>query len=97
MKMYDLLESAHGAQVFKHKKNGLRVILMPNPVNEVAGFQVTYHVGSRDEATGYTGATHILEHLMFKGSKNFHKALKNNAGSISKRAQSPNFSTTYSQ
>ena len=35
------------------------------------GFQITYHVGSRNEATGHTGATHLLEHLMFKGSKNF--------------------------
>jgi len=29
-------------------------------------------VGSRDEVTGTTGATHILEHLMFKGSDNFN-------------------------
>lgn len=34
---------------------------------------VTYHVGSRNEATGYTGATHLLEHLMFKGSAKFNK------------------------
>jgi len=31
-------------------------------------FQVTYHVGSFNEVTGTTGATHILEHMMFKGS-----------------------------
>ena len=35
-------------------------------------FQVTYRVGSRNEVTGTTGATHILEHLMFKGSENFN-------------------------
>ena len=34
---------------------------------------VTYHVGSRNEAVGYTGSTHLLEHLMFKGSENFNK------------------------
>jgi zinc protease len=35
-------------------------------------FQVTYHVGSRNEVTGTTGATHLLEHLMFKGSEGFN-------------------------
>ena len=38
----------------------------------VVTFQVTYRVGSRNEVTGTTGATHILEHLMFKGSENFN-------------------------
>ncbi len=78
MNAFTAVENAHGALVFKHKKNDLKVILLPNPINGVAGFQVTYHVGSRDEAVGYTGATHLLEHLMFKGSKNFHKEKKNN-------------------
>tara|TARA_A100001011_G_scaffold148647_1_gene156762 strand:+ start:958 stop:2166 length:1209 start_codon:yes stop_codon:yes gene_type:complete len=39
----------------------------------VATFMVTYHVGSRNEAIGYTGSTHLLEHLMFKGSRNYNK------------------------
>jgi zinc protease len=39
----------------------------------VVGFMVTYHVGSRNEAIGYTGATHLLEHLMFKGSSKFNE------------------------
>jgi zinc protease len=34
---------------------------------------VTYHVGSRNERTGHTGATHMLEHLMFKGTERYHK------------------------
>jgi zinc protease len=34
---------------------------------------VTYHVGSRNEAIGYTGSTHLLEHLMFKGSTQYNK------------------------
>src|SRR5690606_6889884 len=28
----------------------------------------------RNEVTGTTGATHLLEHLMFKGTKKFNKA-----------------------
>lgn len=38
---------------------------------------VTYRVGSRNEATGHTGATHLLEHLMFKGSRNFNREMGN--------------------
>jgi hypothetical protein len=33
---------------------------------------VTYHVGSRNETAGLTGATHFLEHLMFKGTPRFN-------------------------
>ncbi|MBA3789096.1 insulinase family protein [Patescibacteria group bacterium] len=58
---------------YKLEANGLRILLIPNASAPVAGCMVTYHVGSRNEAIGYTGATHMLEHLMFKGSKNFNK------------------------
>jgi zinc protease len=37
----------------------------------VATVMVTYHVGSRNETAGLTGATHFLEHLMFKGTPAF--------------------------
>src|SRR5258706_6073708 len=40
----------------------------------VVTFEVTYQVGSRNEVTGTTGATHILEHMMFKGSDAFNDA-----------------------
>lgn len=53
--------------------NGLQVLLMPEHSAPVITFMVTYRVGSRNEVTGTTGATHLLEHLMFKGSKNFNK------------------------
>lgn len=78
MDEFKLLEQAHGAKKYLMESNGLQVILMPNPIAPVAGFQVTYHVGSRDEGVGHTGATHILEHLMFKGSEKFNKEKKNN-------------------
>ncbi len=53
--------------------NGLQILLSSDLAAPVAGFMVTYRVGSRNEAIGYTGATHLLEHLMFKGSENFNK------------------------
>src|ERR1700681_2887967 len=52
--------------------NALTVLLVPDHSAPVVTFQVTYRVGSRNEVTGTTGSTHILEHLMFKGSENFN-------------------------
>ena len=66
-----------GISEYRLEKNGLRILLAPDPYAPVVGFMVTYHVGSRNEAIGYTGATHLLEHLMFKGSKHFNKQKKN--------------------
>ncbi len=65
-----------GILEYRLNTNGLQILLAPDPNAPVAGFMVTYHVGSRNEAIGYTGATHLLEHLMFKGSKNFNKENK---------------------
>jgi len=52
--------------------NGLRLLLIPRPGLDVVTANVTYHVGSRNEGLGVSGATHFLEHLQFKGSKKFH-------------------------
>lgn len=52
--------------------NGLKLLLVPKPGLGVTTCNVTYHVGSRNEGLGLTGATHYLEHGQFKGSKNFH-------------------------
>jgi zinc protease len=49
------------------------VLLLQNRVAPVATFAVVYHVGSRNEAVGHTGATHLLEHLMFKGTPDYNR------------------------
>ncbi|HEY3170817.1 MAG TPA: pitrilysin family protein [Thermoanaerobaculia bacterium] len=49
------------------------MLLLRNTVAPVATFAVVYHVGSRNEAVGHTGATHLLEHLMFKGTPEFDR------------------------
>jgi zinc protease len=51
--------------------NGLRVILFPDASKPTATVNITYLVGSRHENYGETGMAHLLEHLIFKGSKNF--------------------------
>lgn len=51
--------------------NGLRVVLYPDMSKPTATVNMTYLVGSRHENYGETGMAHLLEHLMFKGSKNY--------------------------
>lgn len=54
-------------------QNGLRVLHRFDDSAPVVAVMVTYHVGSRNEAVGHTGSTHILEHLLFKDSENFNE------------------------
>jgi len=51
--------------------NGLELILLKRPLAPVVAVNMIYHVGSRNEAVGYTGSTHFLEHMMFKGTAKF--------------------------
>lgn len=51
--------------------NGLKVILVPLPDSPVVSTWMWYRVGSAHEGPGTTGAAHWLEHMLFKGSKNF--------------------------
>ena len=51
--------------------NGLTVILFADPSKPTVTVNITYLVGSRHENYGETGMAHLLEHLIFKGSKNF--------------------------
>ncbi len=51
--------------------NGLEVLLVPNPYSTVMSFQVWVKTGSRNERPGITGITHMLEHMMFKGSRKY--------------------------
>ncbi len=53
--------------------NGLRFILFPDPSKPTATVNITYLVGSRHENYGETGMAHLLEHLIFKGSKRHPK------------------------
>jgi zinc protease len=69
---FTFVKSLGGIDEYLLDANGLTVLLVPDHSAPVVTFQVTYRVGSRNEVTGTTGATHILEHLMFKGSDNFN-------------------------
>ena len=56
--------------------NGLRVVLFPDASKDTATVNMTYLVGSRQENYGETGMAHLLEHLIFKGSKNYPNPTK---------------------
>ena len=51
--------------------NDLQVIVLENHKAPVATLNVFFHVGSRNEETGKTGISHLLEHLMFRGTKKY--------------------------
>ena len=67
------MQEKAGIREWKLRSNGLRLLLLQNRVAPVATFCIVYHVGSRNEAVGYTGATHLLEHLMFKGTPEYNR------------------------
>lgn len=71
IKGYKFIKSEHGADEYRLISNGLRVLLKEIHFAPVVTLNVTYHVGSRNEALGNTGATHFLEHLLFKGTKKY--------------------------
>ena len=49
--------------------NGLKVIVKEDHRAPVVVSMVWYRVGSMDEVNGTTGVSHVLEHMMFKGTK----------------------------
>jgi zinc protease len=49
--------------------NGLRVLLIPDSTRPTVTANVVYFVGSRNEGYGEAGMAHLLEHLLFRGSK----------------------------
>jgi zinc protease len=50
-------------------KNGLRVIVKEDRRAPVAVHMVWYRAGAMDEKDGTSGVAHVLEHMMFKGTK----------------------------
>ncbi len=48
--------------------NGLQVLLFPDASKPTATINMTYMVGSRHEGYGESGMSHLLEHLVFKGT-----------------------------
>ncbi|UCH82304.1 MAG: insulinase family protein [Nitrospiraceae bacterium] len=65
--------------------NGLKVFALKDPAATLAVFQIWYNAGSIHEQIGKTGLSHLLEHMMFKGTpqygpKEFSRIIKRAGG-----------------
>ena len=56
-------------QVYTHKQNALTLIYYPIKDTGVITSNITYKVGSVDERRGESGLAHMLEHMLFKPTK----------------------------
>ncbi len=52
-------------------KNGLKVVVKEDHRAPVVISQLWYRIGSADEYNGITGVSHVLEHMMFKGTSRY--------------------------
>lgn len=70
-----LLATSAGAerpQIQEYKlDNGMSVIVRPDHRSPVVTSMVWYRIGSSDEELGTTGVSHVLEHMMFKGTTRY--------------------------
>ena len=56
--------------------NGLRLLLFPDASSPKLTVNITYLVGSKHENYGETGMAHLLEHMVFKPTKNRGNIIK---------------------
>lgn len=52
-------------------KNGLKLVVREDHRTPVATVQIWYKVGSSYEHNGITGVSHLLEHMLFKGTEKY--------------------------
>jgi len=65
---------AIGSEIREHYlPNGLKIVTVEDHKSPVVTVQIWYKVGSRNEVTGKTGLSHMLEHMMFKGTTKYGK------------------------
>ena len=63
---FEILASPHEYML----ANGLKIVVKEDHRSPVVISQIWYKAGSIDELNGTTGVAHVLEHMMFKGTKN---------------------------
>ena len=63
--------ATHEAATLLAYPNGVHLLSLPRPELLSISLQVWTRTGSMDEAKGASGMSHLLEHLMFRGTANF--------------------------
>ena len=90
-------EKLESKKIFDAKKftlkNGLQVVVVENPRAPVVAQMIWYNFGSDIESPGKSGLAHFMEHLMFKGTKNYPENFFSNF--LSKIGGSENAFTSY--
>ena len=64
----DTTEYFKSKVVEKRLKNGIVLLMMDRGFSPTLAFHISFRVGSVDESYNTTGAAHILEHMLFKGT-----------------------------
>lgn len=62
-------QSLENRVVERTLKNGLQVLLVERHQAPVASFVIRFRAGSVDEQVGAAGVAHMLEHMLFKGTR----------------------------
>ncbi len=79
--------------------NGLNIYIKPDSRAPVVLSQIWYKVGSTYEPKGITGISHMLEHMMFKGTDKYTKeqmnSLVENNGGVQNAFTSFDYTTYY--
>ena len=79
-------QTAPGSEVHEYMlENGLKLLVKEDHRAPVVVSQIWYKVGSSSEHNGVTGVSHVLEHMMFKGTEKFKpgefsRIIKENGG-----------------
>lgn len=85
--------AVHAAVIKEYRlENGLKVLIIEEHKAPVATFQVWYRTGARDEPAGKSGLTHLLEHMMFKGTPTYGPSVFSNT--VQKNGGTDNAYTT---
>jgi len=64
----DTTEYFKSKVVEKKLKNGIVLLMMDRGFSPTLSFHISFRVGSVDESYSTSGAAHILEHMLFKGT-----------------------------
>lgn len=92
---FTAVQKKGGVSEFRLDSNGLKVLLAESHVAPVVTTMIVYRVGSRNEGVGFTGSTHFLEHMMFKGTKERNPKDGNGFDDIMKPIGALNNATTF--
>lgn len=71
--IFTLCGSSYGLDLEKNVvktklKNGLTVLMLERHLSPTVALYIRHRIGAVDEQKGKSGAAHLLEHMMFKGS-----------------------------